>query len=213
MLARGRVDRARPRSDDVGIGRFSSLAGICAAALVAGGIAASGLAGPAVSPGTRTIVGTSLDWRDVASGEQLLVARGGVVIDAVGDEHSPFTVGSQLGFLARPVPCIPKSAHSCFVMGSFLGLYTFQPPRTHLTIRAVLVSESTNSLTVSALASPAGQPRLLFTFAASARTLASAQVHVGGLVELRLARVSGGARGPEADWSHYSWTATSLRAV
>ena len=201
------------RSDDLGMSRRSALAGIWAVALVAGGIAAVALAGQAVRPATRTIVGTSLDWRDVANGEQLLVTRGGEVIDAVGDEHSPFTFGSQLGFLARPVRCLPKSAHSCFVMGHYLGLYSFQPPRTHLTIRVVLVSESTNSVTVSALASPAGQPRLLFTFPAAAQTLASAQVHAGGLVEVRPARVSGGAQGPEADWSRYSWRAISIRGL
>ena len=193
--------------------RRCGLAGICVAALVAGLRTATALAGHSVTAATRTIVRTSLDWRDVADGEQLLVTRGGQVIDAVADEHAPFAFGSQVGFLVRPVRCIPKTAHSCFVQARWLGLYSFQPPVTQLTIRAVVVAERTSSVTVSALASPAGQPKLLFTFPAAARTLASAQVHTGGLVEVRLARVSGGAQDPAADWSQYSWTATSIDAV
>jgi hypothetical protein len=46
------------------------------------------------------VVGISLDWRDVASGEQLLLDSAGEVF-AVSDEHSPFLLGSQIGFLAR----------------------------------------------------------------------------------------------------------------
>jgi hypothetical protein len=164
-------------------------------------------------PPQRTIVGTSLDWRPVAGGEQLLVVRGGQVIDAIGRETAPFTFGSQIGFLARPVRCVPASAHSCFVLGRILGLYTFQPAVTALTVRAVLVSESADAVTVAAVATPAGQPRLLFTFPASARTLVSAQVHAGGLVLARLVRVKGGAQGPESTWSLYSWVAASIRAV
>jgi hypothetical protein len=185
-----------------------------AAVLLTSGLglgAALGRSAPA--PPERTIVGTSLDWRPVADGEQLIVVRGGQVIAAIGREHAPFTFGSQIGFLARPVRCVPAAAHSCFVLGQILGLYTFQPAVTELTIRAVLVSESADSVTVAAMATPAGQPKLLFTFPASARTLVSAQVHAGGLVLLRLVRVKGGAQGPESAWSLYSWISTSIRAV
>jgi hypothetical protein len=161
----------------------------------------------------QMIVGTSLDWRSAGNGEQLLVRRGTDLIAIVESEHSPYVFGSQIGFQAEPVPCVPKIAQSCFVMTQYLGLYSFQPPRTRVTIRAVLVSESTTSITVAAMASPAAQPRLLFTFPAAARTLAAATVHTGGLVEVNLRRIKGGAQGPEASWSPYSWVATSFHAT
>ena len=63
------------------------------------------------------------------------------------------------------------------------------------------------------MATPAGQPSPLFTFAASPRTLVSAQVHPGGLVLVRLVGVQGGAQGPESTWSLDSRVAASIRAV
>jgi hypothetical protein len=62
--------------------RRFALAVTSAAALVLGGLAASSVAGRPTMSATRTI-GTSIDRRDVVNGEQLLVTRGGEVIDAV----------------------------------------------------------------------------------------------------------------------------------
>jgi hypothetical protein len=178
------------------------------AALLAAFLASLGPgAGRAAPAPLWTVAGASLDWRAVAHGEQLLVARGALY--ALTHESSPFLLGSQIEFLARPITCVPRSAKTCFSMVQVLS-QAVGPVETTLTFRAVLVSEASNSLTLAALASPAGQPRLVLSFAAAPRTLGAAQVHAGGLVSITLTRRKGGS---SEDWNPYSWSVSSLHAV
>jgi hypothetical protein len=156
----------------------------------------------------RPITGAALDWRASGHGEQVLVEPSGDVVALVG-ESAPFLLGSQVRFLVRPVACVPEGAHGCFAMVRVLSQFVGPVMRT-LLARLRVVSAGRDSVTVSALASPAGSPRLTFTFAAAGVVASAARANLGRTATLKLSRRKGGVTGAEASWNPYSWTVRSL---
>src|SRR5579871_5644318 len=140
----------------------------------------SALTSEAAAGKLTTVVGVSLDWRSNGNGEQLLVTPSGEIL-TITDEHANFTLGSTIGFIVGPVPCLPASFHACFRKQSIVSAYIFRPARTRLAVRAVLIAEGQDTVTVQAQATPTGQPRLEFIFRATPRALAKGIVHAGGL--------------------------------
>jgi len=170
----------------------------------------AGTAAGAVLGGShdRAIVGAALDWRSAAHGEQVLVDRSGQILTLIG-ESAAFQLGSQVRFLARPVPCLPGGSGPCFAMVRVLSQFV-GPVETQLPVRILVLSARAGSVTVAAPASPAAAPRLVFKYPATAATVAAAGGLAGKTAVLTLARRVGGAVGPEARWSPYSWTAVAL---